>query len=280
MKKILISILLIINLSANEDTLFGFSKSDMDQLWDKTKEISKDALIKTKEYSLKAKNRVVEQTVLNGVNALVDTTKIKVVALKIDDETNKIELELFLKGEFKNLVLNVDDFRWGITEDKKSIVFENLKIKSNISWIQSVIDEIKKRDNGYITINNSKKIFALLFSIKPNEDIYYIPKDKKPFDIVHHNYDKSHIKIDRFDVQNNKIYATVKLSDDINGCVIDIPYFNLLTGNNKTVIVLKDMDIRSFCRPWIESIIKLQEDEIHLDYTPKLYNLLNKGREI
>lgn len=280
MKEILISILLILNLSANEDSIFGFSKSDMNQLWDKTKEISKDALVKTKEYSIKAKNRVVEQTVLNGLNALVDTKNIKVLALKIDDETNKIDVELFLKGEYKNLLLNIDDFRWDTTKDKQSIVFENLNIKSNISWIQSVIDEIKQRDDGFITIHNSKTIFALLFSIKPNEDIKYIRKDKQPFDIIHHNYDTRYIKIEKFEVNNNKIYGTVKLSDDTNGCVIDVPHYNLLTGNNKTVIVLKDMDIRSFCRPWVESIIKLQNNEIDLDYTPKLYNLLNKGNEI
>ena len=75
MKSFILSFLLIINVSANTDL-------------EKYIDIFK-------EYSEQGKNVFIEQTLLNGINALVDNTKIKINSFDIDDETDAIKIDIF-----------------------------------------------------------------------------------------------------------------------------------------------------------------------------------------
>ena len=159
MKSFILCIVLVLNLNANSDKYLNMLK----------------------EYSVQGKNILIEQTLLNGVNALVDNTKIKINSFDIDDKTNVIKIDTFLKGEDKNLIIDIEKFQWGVTEDKKYIVFENFDIDMNIEWMQYIIDDIAKRDNGYIKIPHNVALFSLLYSIKPNIKSTYTYVEKKPF---------------------------------------------------------------------------------------------------
>ncbi len=76
MKSFIISLLLVVSMSANADKYLNLLK----------------------EYSVQGKNILIEQTLLNGINTLVDNTKIKIISFDIDDETNVIKIDTFLKG--------------------------------------------------------------------------------------------------------------------------------------------------------------------------------------
>jgi len=234
-----------------------------------------DALTLTKKYSVEGKNILIEQTLLHGINGLVDNTKINVNNFDINDKTNAIKINLFLKGEDKNLTIDIKKFDWGVTSDKKNIVFENLDIKMDIPWMQYILNDMIKRDNGYLKIPHNVGIFSLLYSIKPNIKSSYKHIKKEKFNIIKYNYNPEYLKIEKFKSGNNNIEVVIKLkgSKDLN---IVVDSYTLRTANGKKTIVLQDINFKEFTKPWVKSIIDGQKNEIYLDYTNKLYNILNK----
>ena len=278
MKKIIYTLLIISTLQAQENYT-------LDSLWNSAKNLSNDALDVskialelTKEYSNQGKNILIEQTLTHGINGLVDNSKINVNLFDINDTTNAIKMNLFLKGEDQNLTMNIKNFEWGVTEDKKYIVFENLDISLDIPWMQYIIDDIIKRENGYLKIPHNVGIFSLLYSIKPNIKSTYTPrnKDKIPFDIIEYKYDKEFIKIEKFKSKNNNVEVIIKLKGSKNNLNIVVDSYELRTANSKKIIVLQNLKFSEFTKPWIKSIIDGQNNEIQLDYTKKLYDILNK----
>jgi len=217
MKNILITIFLIGNLYASEvgDELL--------------KDINKYFNI-AKEYSIQGKNILIEQTLVNGINGLVDNSKIKVNNFDINNTTNKIYINLFLEGEDKNLTINIDKFQWGVTEDKKYIVFEDFDIDMNIPWIQYIVDDIAKRDNGYIKIPHNAAI----------------------------------------------IVTNVRLKGSKENLKIDVERYDIATEDGRKTIILKDMKFKEFTKPWIKSILDAHDNEVHFEYTDKLFELLSR----
>jgi len=266
MKSLLLGMLLVLNLyGSNEDILNEELVKDINKYFNMAK-----------EYSVQGKNVVIEQTVLNGINALVDTKKIRINVFDIEDDTNKIYINAFLEGEDTNLKINIDKFKWGVTEDKKHIVFEDFDIKLNIPWMQYIVDDIAKRDNGYIKIPHNVALFSLLYSIKPNIETTYKETKKEPFVITEYPFDEKYLKIEQLEVSKEMIVTNVWLKGSKENLKIDVESYDIITANGKKTIVLKDIKFKEFTKPWIKSIIDAQNNEVHLKYTDKLFELLSR----
>jgi hypothetical protein len=227
-----------------------------------------------KEYSIQGKNIFIEQTLVNGINALVDTRKIRINVFDIDDKTNKIYINLFLEGEDVNLKIDIEKFKWGVTEDKKYIVFEDFDINLNIPWMQYVVDDIAKRDKGYIKIPHNVALFSLLYTIKPNIKTTYKKFKKEPFVITEYQFDERFLKIEQLEISKDMIVTEVWLKGSSNKLKIDVDSYKIITANGKKTIILKEITFKEFTKPWIRSILENQDNEVHLKYTEKLYNLL------
>ena len=254
MKSFIISLLLVVNVFANADKYLEMFK----------------------EYSTQGKNILIEQTLLNGINALVDNSKIKINSFDIEDKTNVIKIDTFLKGEDTNLLIEINKFQWGVTEDKKHIVFEDFDINMNIPWLQYIVDDIAKRDRGYIKIPHNVAIFSLLYSIKPNIKTTYKTFKKKPFVLSEYPFDERFLKIEQLEISKDMIVTNVWLKGSKENLKIDVESYTITTANGKKVIVLKDLQFKEFTKPWIKSIIDAQKNEVHIKYTEKLFEILNK----
>lgn len=283
--KLIFLFILVTNINAEDNKtnqidklfgLFGIDKATQERIIYQTVEISKDVLQKSKDYGNQGKNILIEQTLTNGINALVDNTKIKIELFDINNTTNAIAMQVFLKGEDDILDIDINSFDWGVSKDEKSIVFENLDISLNISWIDYIIKNIIKRGEGYIKVPYDMKLFSLLFSIKPDIDSTYKKEKKEPFDIVKYPYDKKFINIKEFIVKENNIKSDISLAGSKDGLKFEILSYDLVRANKRTIIALRDIKFKSCNKPWLQSIIEKQENEIHLTHTDDLYNLLNK----
>ena len=266
MKSLLLGILIVLNLHAADEELI---KEEL------IKDMNKYFNI-AKEYSVQGKNILIEQTLLNGINALVDTNKIRINVFDIDDDTNKIYINMFLEGEDVNLKIDIDKFQWGVTEDKKHIVFEDFDINMNIEWMQYIVDDIAKRDNGYIRVPHNVALFSLLYAIKPNIKTTYTETKKEPFVISEYPFDERYLKIEQLEISKDTIVTNVWLKGSKENLKIDVDSYNITTANGKRTIVLKDIEFKEFTKPWIKSIIDLQKNEVHIKYTEKLFELLNR----
>jgi len=266
LKKIILALFLTINVYGSDGELLN------DEL---VKDINKYFNM-AKEYSVQGKNVLIEQTVLNGINALVDTKKIRINVFDIEDDTNKIYINMFLEGEDRNLKVDIDKFSWGVTEDKKHIVFEDFDIKLSIPWMQYIIDDIAKRDNGYIKIPHSVALFSLLYSIKPNIETTYKEMQKEPFVITEYPFDEKYLKIEQLEVSKEMIVTNVWLKGSKENLKIDVESYDIITANGKKTIILKNIKFKEFTKPWIKSIIDAKDNEVHIKYTDKLFELLNE----
>ena len=266
MKRLLLGMLLVINLYSADNELLN------EEL---VKDINKYFNI-AKEYSVQGKNILIEQTVLNGINALVDTNKIRINVFDIDDVSNKIYINMFLEGEDRNLKMDIDKFKWGVTEDKKHIVFQDFDIKLNIPWMQYIVDDIAKRDNGYIKIPHNVALFSLLYSIKPNIETSYKETKKEPFVITEYPFDEKYLRIEQLEISKEMIVTNVWLKGSKENLKIDVESYEVTTADGKKIIVLKDIKFKEFTKPWIKSIIDAQNNEVHIKYTDKLFEMLNR----
>ena len=160
-------------------------------------------------------------------------------------------------------------------EDKKYIVFEDFDINMNIEWLQYIVKKKKKRDRGYIKIPHNVALFSLLYSIKPNTKTTYKYFKKKPFIITEYPFDEKFLKIEQLEISKDMIVTNVWLKGSKENLKIDVESYDIMTANGKKVIVLKDIQFKEFTKPWIKSIIDAQNNELHLKYTQKLFDLLN-----
>ncbi|MEA2050336.1 MAG: hypothetical protein U9O56_06385 [Campylobacterota bacterium] len=257
-------------------SIFGIDKQTQNQIIKTTKELSIEVLKDMKTHSIDGKNSIIENSVKTGINTIVDTKKIKIESFKIDNKTNKIDISLFLKGEDDILDIELNRFNWSTSEDKKYIIFEDIDIVLNIPWLDYIVQNIIKTNNGYIKVKNNIKLYSFLYSIKPSIKTKYKKDTKKDiFDIVNYPYDKKYIDIKSFKVKNNKIKADISLKGSKN-FYIDIESFDLVRAKKKTIILLKNINIKRLNKPWILSILKYKEYEISLNYNDKLYKELSK----
>ena len=261
MKKIYI-ILIILNIAlCAEEFNWNSLVNDVDKLW-----------TKTKKYSNQGKNIVIEQTLINGINALTDNNKIKVNSFDINNTTNYINMVVYLNGEDKNLTIKIKDFTWGVKDDNY-IVFDTLDILFDIEWIDYLVSDMIKREGGRLIIPNSPSTFSLLFAIKPNIKIKKDLPAKAKFDFVHYNYDKSLFKINHFKVDNKNIIIDIFTKGSRNNIMCEIKNYKLRTANRKQIIALQNIKFGTCNKPWITSIIENQNNEVHFEFNKKLYAL-------
>ena len=265
MKSFIILIIFIVNLNANDDTYL-----------DVIKKYTIEGKQKIKKYAIEGKNILIEKTLLNGINALTNNSKIMVNSFAIDDKTNAIKINLFLDGEDKNLTVDIKKFKWGVTEDKKYIVFEDFDVKMNIPWMQYMIKDIAKKDRGYIKFPHDVALFSLLYSIKPNIKSTYKYSDKKSFSITEYKFDEKFVKIIDLEIAKNKIIANIWLKGSKRNLEVNIDSYKVTTANRKTVLILKDINFRWCTKPWIESIIYMQYNQVHLEYSKKLFEVFTR----
>jgi hypothetical protein len=282
-KTILLTISLIISLQAS--SYWDQALKSANSVWEKTKDVSSDTLEKTKEvssdtweqtkkYSHKGKNRTIEQSVIHGLNALVDTSKIKIEDFSIDDKTDKITMTIMLDGEDHELNIKLDNFDWGVSKDEKYIVFKNIDLSLDIEWLDYLLHDTIKRDNGYYVVNNSASTYSMLYTIKSPVKVDWTAKDKHKFDWVYYQYDKDYINLTKFDIiKSEQIKIKAKLKGSMKDLVLDISHYNLMSAQHRKYIVLKDIKFKTCSKPWIQSLIHQQDDMIILDFIPKVWTL-------
>ena len=296
MKKLLLIFVFAILLVAQEEkSIFDNALDSASSLWNKTKEVTSKAVDSTskygnkaiekakeyggkaweatKDYSNQGKNIVIEQTLINGINSMLDTKHIKVEFFDINDSTDAISIIVYLDGEDTNLTIDIKEFEWSVSKDKKYIIFEKLDLDINIPWLSYLVDDIRSRENGYLVIEYSASIFSLLYSIKLDIEPTYVVSKKEPFNFLTYEYDKNYFDIQMFKVDNYSIMGLIKLkgvngSEDFKFYIHD---YDLYTANNKKYIFLKNIDFKSTNKPWIKSIIDNQDKSICIDFTWDMY---------
>lgn len=287
MRSFVVLIILIVNLNASSDkyldVLKEYTRQGKEKLEEytvkgqkKLNEYTIQGKQRIKEYSTHGKNLLIEKTLLNGINLLTDNSKIKINSFGIDDKSNEIKINMFLKGEDKNLTVDIKKFKWGVTKDKNYIVFEDFDINMNIPWMQYITGYIAEKDRGYIKFPHDVALFSLLYSIKPNIKSTYEYSKKKSFPITEYKFDEKFIKIRKLEIAKNKIITNIWLKGSRRNLEVNIGSYKVTTANKKTILVLKDMDFRWCSKPWIESIIYLQYNQVHLEYSKKLFELLTR----
>lgn len=307
LKKALFLSLLLLNFSYAEDsnsildktaenlsTIWEETRDVREEGWNKTKELANDTWKITKKYSLKGKNILVAEALLNAINLSLDTNTSKVKEIIVKDD-NSISIIIDLKGEKKPLTILINNFNWGITKGKEYIVFENINYEVNIGWIKHLIDFYFDIHKGYIKTPYSLSKESLLYTFKvPTKTTYDIksnyPKEfwdkikykktiwtifnkKDSINLFSDILDKQYIDIKTLEKVEHKIHliAHLKDSEDID-CFID--KFNWTT-DKKNIITISKLNINSCKKPWINSLLK-KHDNFSFTYSKVLENELLK----
>jgi hypothetical protein len=259
-------------LSAN--SLFDSISEVIEETKNSAGEYGSKAWDLTKKYSNQGKNIVIEESLLKGLNAMVDTNHIKVKIFDIDDETNAIKIIVFLHGEKVDLKVDIKEFEWSVSKDKKNIVFDKLEIAFNIPWIEYLFKELKKQNDGKLVIPYSLATSSLLYTLKPDISPTYTVKKQEPFDFLQYRFDKKYFDMRVFRVKNYTIKGFIRVLNEKNK-MEDLEFYihdyDLHTANNKKYIILNNIDFKSTNKPWIKSIVDNQNKTIQLDFTWNMY---------
>lgn len=285
MKKVLFALTLTaLTLTASEELSF----------WEKAKLDAKVYLEKTKKYSIS----LAEKGIQKGINRKVDTKFIKVEKVKLYGK-NSILLDLKLKGEDKNVKFKIVNFDWGVTKDKKLIVLENLKLDIDSPWIEHIYKYYIDANNGYYELPYKVSTKAVLTSIKSQIKTTYngtkAVKSKEWEDtktrlsktwkfsnkkdirfVVAQIYDENYIKVNSFNINNNYIDFDLSLKGSKDNFVCTMSNLDWGFGNNKDLLVIKNIKFKECSKPWIKSIIKKQNNEVHFTHTKNMENILRK----
>jgi hypothetical protein len=260
--------------SSGTSSLWGKTKEYGEKAFDTTKEYSSDTWEQTKKYSHQGKNMFIEKTLLHGINALTDNTKIKINKFEIDNKTNVINMAIYLNGEDKELNIEIKNFTWGITENKEDIVFEDLDISLDIEWLDYLLKDSIKRAGGYLIVPNKASTFSLLYSIKPDIKLTKnITKKEDKFDFVYYKYDENYFKINQFKVKDKHITTDIRVKGSTEHILCNIKSFDIQTANKKTILAIRNIKFAHCNKPWIQSFIENQNNELYVDFTDKLYSL-------
>jgi hypothetical protein len=264
----------IFSLTLLGSSFFDSISNAIEETKNSAKEYGTQAWDMTKKYSNQGKNILIEETMLNGINALVDKNHIEVKKFDIDDNTNAIDIVVKLNGEKTNLKTHIKDFTWSVSKDKKHIIFDTLDIDINIPWIGYILEVMKKRNDGKLVIKHSVAIASLLYSLKPSSEPSYQVLQQKPFDFLQYRFNKKYFDIRIFRVKNYSIKGLIKVLNSDNkmeNLEFYIHDYDLHTANKKKYIILNNIDIKSTNKPWIKSIIEQQNKTIQMDFTWNMY---------
>jgi hypothetical protein len=298
MKYFILVVFLILRLNAN-NSLWDSALDSANDLWDKTKEVSKDTWKKTKEYSNKGKNIVLEQSIKNSLNLSLDTKYLNVKDVKISN-SGKIVIVMYLNGEDTDLLINLNNFDWGVTKDEKYIIFENLDFSLNIPWLEHIFKYYITTHNGYLKVPYSISTKGILASFKSSinttfninksptsqdwkikkDSLYEIWKITNKHDItkmVAIIYKDDIIQVDKFILNGSGVEMILHLKGSRDIFKMSISNYDWATANKKSLIVFKNITIKTCTKPWIESIIKHQKNELVFTYTDIMYKILKKN---
>lgn len=275
------------------------AKDVSDEALEKAKDVSDEAWEKTKEYADKTKNFTLEQALINSTNLSLDTNYIKIEELTINDK--KININIMLKGEDKNLNILLNNFDWSISKDKENIVLKNLDINLDIPWLAYLFKQHISMNNNFLILPYSPATEALLMAIKSSveckkENVKELPQKwkqlKKSMFFVWKNrdkntpfttmlkklfvmmYDKQYIKLNSLDINDEKVHMIYKLNGSKNMLDIRIDDFGWATANKKSLLAIKDLKLYAANRPWINSLIQKQNSELIFNYDPLLEVIL------
>jgi len=271
--KLLLIFIIALNLHSQEISYWDKAKNFGSDMIDSTSTYINDSWKDTKDYTHSTKNIAISKTMINGINAMTDNSKIKVEQFNIDDKTGYIDATIYLNGEDKNLKANVKDFTWSVSENKEYILINNIDATVDIPWIHYLLANMIIRNDGYLILPFQASTFTLLYAIKDNiplkKDISSIAK----FDFVHYAYNKEYFNINKFEVKNNNIIIDISAKGSTENIKFDIKSYVLRTANKKEIIALRDIKFNSCNKPWMKSVITSQDSEVLLDFNPKLYKL-------
>ena len=258
MEKIVLSLILVISLWGEENFI------------DRTVKKAKEGMAKIVQ---KGESVLVDKTLTNSINAVLDKKHIEIKSLKKNLKTNALQMIVYLNGEKKYLSIILKDFEWGYSKDEESIIIQKIKLSTNIEYIEYLINDTLKRYHNVIVVPNYLSTASFLESIRPPKKINYIPKARAPFDFLRYKFDKRYFNVEDFVVKNKTLKAQMfaKGSDKIQ---FELGRYDLFTSNNRRFIVMKNISIKSTNKPWMASIIKTWNNSIRFDYEDNFYQVL------
>ena len=162
-KKILALYILLFSIAFADDnsSIWDITSKSLNSIWQKSKELGSDSWEETKKYTNMGKNILLEETLKTTMNMSLDINTTEVKEFKINED-DSIKMVVKLVGEKEDLILDIKNYDWGISKDKKYIVFENIQYSANIPWIKGML---KNHDNSFY-FDYSKPIHKILLSIK------------------------------------------------------------------------------------------------------------------
>ena len=258
MKKIVLSLILVVSLWGEESFI------------DRTVKKAKEGMAKIVQ---KGEGVLVDKTLTNSINAVLDKKHIEIKSLKKNPKTNALQMIVYLNGEKKYLSITLKDFEWGYSKDEESIIIQKIKLSTNIEYIEYLIKDTLKRYHNVIVVPNYLSTASFLESIRSPKKINYTPKARAPFDFLRYQFDKRYFNVEEFVVKNKTLKAKMfaKGSDKIE---FELARYDLFTSNNRRFIVMKNISIKSTNKPWMASIIKTWNNSIRFDYEENFYQVL------
>lgn len=283
---------------AHSESLWNTTKQLTNDGVDGAKNITSNGLSKTKDIFSQGKKILLEKTLHTSINLALDyNNTIKVNQLSLDDINGStlVSMVVELDGEDKPLHMVLKNFNWDVSEDKEFIILENLDISLDIAWLNYLIQEELKKNNGYLKLSYSLAKETFLQTLKQKtKTTYNLTKkqDKKgniivvPSDMFVNNGGNTLEDIAKklsdgvfiqpiFIKQNgNEIEGHFGLLGSEKGLLLTIPYFDWATANEKKLIVLTNIDYNKCNKPWVIAVLQKHHKQILFQYDENLKEYL------
>jgi hypothetical protein len=308
-----------LNLFANDDSSNSYwdkAVTNTESLWNTTKQLTNDGVdgaknltfngfSKTKDIFSQGKKILLEKTLLTSINLALDyNNTIKVNQLSLDDTNGStlLSMEVELDGEDKPLHIVLKNFDWDVSEDKEFIILENLDISLDIAWLNYLVQEELKKNNGSLKLSYSLAKETFLQTVKQktqttfvanisnskqknipyNQKFQLVQKilaenDKDVFvHIIRELYDENYIKPIYIQKNEKSIEAHFLLTGSEKPFLITFEDFDWATANDKKLIVISNIKLKDCNKPWIGSLLKKSHEQIIVEYNPFFEELLQK----
>jgi hypothetical protein len=312
MKNILYLLLIfnVASFASDEDVNSYWNKAveQTDVLWNKTKDVTLNTFNGAKNVTIngidatkgllsKGKQVLLEKTLLTAINLGLDYNNTIVVnQLTINDLNSSLSLVVKLEGEDKELLIDMQNFDWDISVDKNFIILENIDVTLDIPWLDYLAKKYLKQHNGYIKVKYSLAKETFLHSLKERinttygssnelkisvatpdiENILATNKENLFVIIFKSFYDEVFVKANYIKQVENGLAVNFSLAgskDDLN---VNITQFDWATANDKQLIVLGNIEVEKCTKPWIESLLHKNHEQIIFDYRDDLNTILTK----
>lgn len=297
MKRIFLVLCLSLGLFA-EDEILEKLKSGFNVLLEKSSQYGATAVDKSKEYGgvawdktkqagSKSKDFTLSKTLLHSLNASFDTNYIKFESFDINGTQTNIVITL--KGEEKPLEVTIKDFDWAVTKDEKYILINNMQTNANIPWINHSIDTVKNLFDGSFVVKNSFLGRMFLTTMKSPKESVAVDIDTKYKNWLTSNatikekfykdmtalnainilfealYNKDYIDLKSVQTKDNTVKFMISF-DKKEPTEITVTNYKVDTANKKSLVVFNEIALNASNKPWIESLLKHQDNKLSLPY--------------